>query len=275
MAGSPTNPGSGPPGGAPLGSLAWAAETGGNLSTGQGLRLVGRACLQVAPRAAVYRSLAAVWRRRRSRGSVEFDWHQTPPGELAELAERACRDVLSEPMVNHSFRTWAFGRILAEIDDVRLDDDLFFAAALLHDLGLGRPSYQRCFTLTGADKLTEIGTTCGVDTDRTKAAAAGITHHITPALTLAEGGPIGYYLQAGSLLDLIGWRVTSIPRDDAYDISVVSWPSNGIRREVGARWRAESAMVPGGRASLLQRWTRFSFLPRFSPLPPSRSGSLS
>ena len=117
-------------------------------------------------------------------------------------------------MLNHSYRTWAFGRALAEIDGVEVDDELLFAAAMLHDLGLMCPTYSRCFTAVGAEELLRLGRSvpsCSPST--VEAAADGITHHITPALTIRAAGPIGVYLQAGSLLDLTGVRVVNLPRD--------------------------------------------------------------
>lgn len=177
-------------------------------------------------------------------------------------------------MVNHSFRTWAFGRALAEVDGVGLDEDLFFAAAMLHDFGLSAPVYQRCFTITGAEKLIELAAHSAIDPCLIGSAADGIIRHITPALTLDEGGATGFYLQAGSMLDLGGLRAADLPRDFVYEISATVWPLLDIKREVGARWGAESAMVRRGRAQVLQRWVRFSTLPRFTPLPPPPGHSI-
>lgn len=213
---------------------------------------------------------AVAWRRRKSRGQIEFDWNDKPHGDVATLAEEACNDLLSDAMINHSYRTWVFGQALAEIDRVQLDDELFFAAAMLHDLGLGCPTFKECFTLAGADKLNEIGKSVHADLDEVAKAADGITHHITPALKVSEGGPIGYYLQGGSALDLGGLRAIHLPRDFTYEMSENVWPMLTIKREGGARWRAESAMVKHGRAHVLQRWTRFGSVSRTTPLPPQR-----
>ncbi len=155
---------------------------------------------------------------------------------------------------------------LAERDDVEIDHDLLFIAAMLHDVGLCQPTYGRCFTGRGADLVTQLGRNELSADDLAKTAAA-ITHHITPGLTVDQGRPLGYYLQAGSALDLGGLRAIHLPVHYVRRVCDTR-PLDGINIEAGSRWRAEADLVKHGRAHVLQRWARFSTASRLTPLPP-------
>lgn len=77
-----------------------------------------------------------------------------PPGRLAppdsvltrEARAHAVR-ILPIPLLNHSYRTYQFGRALGEIEGVEVDTELLFAASMLHDVGLRRASWT---TLRGS-----------------------------------------------------------------------------------------------------------------------------
>ena len=184
-----------------------------------------------------------------------------------DRAEEHAEQHLSTAMFHHSQRAWMLGRALSIRDGVDLDDELFFVATMLHDLGLCAPVYGRCFTLAGAHAVLDLGHGSSRTESDLERAADAICHHITPGLTVGEGGELGVYVQAGSTLDLGGLRAVHLPVDFVSEV-FERYPTDGVKREVGARWRAESALVQHGRAHNLQRWTRFSLMARFGPLPP-------
>lgn len=166
-------------------------------------------------------------------------------------------------MVNHSYRTWAFGHALAEVDNETLDCEIFFAAAMLHDVGLANPTYGRCFTDTGATAAARLGTTA----EEREVTASAVRHHITPGLDASQGGLHGLYLQRGALLDLSGVRAFHLPVQFVKAVCE-RWPMLDGHVEASARWRAESALVKGGRAHHLQTRSRFSLVARCTPIPP-------
>lgn len=251
-----------------MGSAAWLEETRGILTRGERARLVPRAW-SVLIGGLLMRPRTFVWRRRPSTGRVELDWRTTPSTPYAKHAEEACRDLLRESsLIEHSYRSWAFGAALAERDRVDIDPELFFVASMLHDVGLARPIGGTCFTTTGARLARELGASSGRSEDEVTAVADAIAHHITPGLKRRESGELGFYLQAGTALDLGGLRSYHLPVDFVQEVVCGGWPLGGVKREAGERWRAESAMVRHGRAHLLERWTRFSLAARIAPTPP-------
>jgi hypothetical protein len=60
----------------------------------------------------------------------------TPPTPTAERALETARAMADDALVNHSLRSYAWGRALATATGIAYDSELLFVAALLHDLGV-------------------------------------------------------------------------------------------------------------------------------------------
>src|ERR1700678_457850 len=79
-----------------------------------------------------------------------------PAGPLAGAALSLAQRTESSPVVDHSIRSFLFARLLASQDgsagDAAYDEDLLFAACIMHDLGLSSsaPGRER-FEVEGAD----------------------------------------------------------------------------------------------------------------------------
>src|SRR5712664_4231961 len=79
-----------------------------------------------------------------------------PTGPLADASLDIARSSVSRPIVDHSLRSFFFARLLADhegcLDDADYDEDLLFAATVMHDLGLGTLATGRArFEVEGAD----------------------------------------------------------------------------------------------------------------------------
>ena len=79
-----------------------------------------------------------------------------PTGPLAEASLALARSSESQPIVDHSIRSFLFARLLADhegcLNDAAYDEDLLFAATVMHDLGLGEYAQgQARFEVEGAD----------------------------------------------------------------------------------------------------------------------------
>src|SRR6266480_5256602 len=84
-----------------------------------------------------------------------------PTGPLAEASLALARSSESHPIVDHSIRSFLFARLLADhegcLNDGAYDEDLLFAATVMHDLGLGEhaPGEAR-FEVEGADLAAAV-----------------------------------------------------------------------------------------------------------------------
>jgi hypothetical protein len=79
-----------------------------------------------------------------------------PAGPLADAVLSLAQRTESTPVTDHSIRSFLFARLLADQDgsagDAAYDENLLFAACIMHDLGLGTsaPGKER-FEVEGAD----------------------------------------------------------------------------------------------------------------------------
>ena len=79
-----------------------------------------------------------------------------PTGRLHDAILAIARATTSKPIVDHSIRSFLFARLLADeegsLGDADYDEDLLFAATVMHDLGLGEDATGEArFEVEGAD----------------------------------------------------------------------------------------------------------------------------
>jgi HD superfamily phosphodiesterase len=136
-----------------------------------------------------------------------------PAGPLADASLALVRSTETRPIVDHSIRSFLFARLLAEhegcMNDAAYDEELLFAATVMHDLGLGDHARgQARFEVEGADLAAAVLREHGVaeaDVDRVWEAIAlhsshglaerlGLLTYLTHkgALTNAEGRSRGH-----------------------------------------------------------------------------------
>jgi len=97
-----------------------------------------------------------------------------PTVQLADVSLSIVQNTEKAPIADHSIRSFLFARLLAEqegsVDDAAYDEDLLFAACVMHDLGLGTLAAGRArFEVEGADLAASVLTGHGVaaaDVDR-------------------------------------------------------------------------------------------------------------
>ena len=112
-----------------------------------------------------------------------------PDSALTRAAEALARRRLSPKLLNHSYRTYAFGAALGELENLDVDRELLFAAALLHDIG----------PTTAAREVAEQ---VGLSTAATDTLLSAVTLQRSPGVTLAHG-EVAYLLSAGIGLDVL------------------------------------------------------------------------
>jgi hypothetical protein len=136
-----------------------------------------------------------------------------PSGPLAAASLSIVQTTASAPIAGHSIRSFLYARLLAghdgRLNDAAYDEDLLFAACVMHDLGLGRlAAGQARFEVEGADLAAALLTEHGIaapDVDRVWEAIAlhssvGIAH---------RRGLLTYLTHRGVFID--AGRDTGIP----------------------------------------------------------------
>lgn len=251
-----------------IGTLEWARRTGGKMSEGERWAMLARAVarqLQVLPS-----QLLEASGIQRSRLSFDVDQFLPPDSELARHAESLCSRVSTPALYNHCLRTYVWGRVLAQLDGIRFDDELFYVASVLHDLGLTpHPSAQRhdihCFAVAGAYAAREYMSSLGLSPERSDALAEAICLHLNVSVPLDQG-PEAHLLAAGTSLDVVGARTWDIPPADRERV-LARYPRKGLKDELLRLFRQELERRPKSRTGFLCTWLPFARLVRKAPFP--------
>jgi hypothetical protein len=205
--------------------------------------------------------LARVNSGRRARVAPSF---LVPPSSaLTRAAVEQAQRRLSPALLNHSYRTFAFGAALGALEGLPVDVELLFAAALLHDTGLPTSEKNVDFTRSSARIARDVAEEVGLSTAATETIRTAITLHDSPNVTLAHG-PVAYLLSAGAAVDVIGLRSWQLP-PDLLAAAVETHPRLGFKREFTAAFRTEAAHVPRGRVQFLRRYGAFDLAIRLAP----------
>jgi len=138
----------------------WATRTGGALSARQRRQLLTPLLTTVVRYPAARLRIAL---GRRGSGRLDLDALRWPDSQLARDAEAEAREALSPHVLEHSYRTYLFGLVLASIDTVRVDEELAYVSSLLHDLQLEHPTSGRCFAVVGGERAERFALERGAE----------------------------------------------------------------------------------------------------------------
>ena len=236
------------------GTIDWSVRTGGNLTDAERRRLVADIARVHLRNAAGRLSRLAHLDPGRN-AYVPPEQLVSPDSPLTRAATDAAARALPPTLLNHSYRTYRFGRALGVLEGIDVDPELLFAAALLHDIGLVVAGGRNDFTLTSARVARDVTEQVGLSTTATETIQTAITMHHSPRVTRAAG-PVAYLLSAGAGADVVGLRCWDLPRAVLAD-AVRDHPREGFKRFFRQAWATEAARVPGGRARLLRRYGAF------------------
>jgi hypothetical protein len=233
-----------------LGGLAWTRRSGGNLTASERRRLLAATAVGQWENV-LGRARLALGRVPARAGAVDLDTFKPPDSAFAREAERVCAEQPAA-IVGHSYRTWLFGRALAALDGERLDEELFYCGALVHDFGIAQPTPDRDFTLASAERLIACATGADVAIERAELAADAICVHPTPGVSVERDGALGCYIQWGAMVDGAGLRIWDVSKANVQEV-LRRHPRPDFKRELIALVNAEAQAVPRGRFGLLAR----------------------
>jgi hypothetical protein len=239
---------------------AWALRTGGALSARQKRQLLAPLLRVVAAYPAARLRIAA---GRRGVERIDLDALRIPDSSLAAAADEEARETLPDYLLEHSYRTWLFGLLLAQVQGATVDEELVFVASILHDTTLGKPTPGRCFAVTGAERAHRFCLEHGADEASAAFVGAGVAGHITVGESDDLGTPAGF-VSAGAFADLTGVGLQHAPEQWVDDV-LARHPRHGLRDRILRDWHADAKVVPDGRARWLNRYASFPVLLKLAP----------
>lgn len=233
-----------------IGGLNWMRRTQGVLSGSERRRLLGEIVRGQAGYIAGRIRLATGRTPEAARAIGVADF-RPPDSSLARSAEEACREQ-TPGVIGHGYRTWVFGSGLAALDRAGLDPEHFYVASLLHDHGILAPVAGQDFTARSAERAQRCAHEAGAPESASAAISQAITVHPTPGIRPDLDGELGFYVQAGALLDLVGIRAEDLTRSFVHAANS-AYPRHGVSKEITRLIRAEAKANPKSRFALLHR----------------------
>jgi hypothetical protein len=245
-----------------LGTVAWVQQTEGWLSPAERRSLL-RPLLHSHVRNALGR-LSMLMRLDPGRHAYIPSSCLVPPcTALTRAAEDRARSTMAPALVNHSHRAYTFRRALGELEGIEVDDELLFAAAMLHDTGLANPTGGADFTLASARVARDVAERVGLSSIASTTMQTAITLHHSPGVDLAAGS-VAYLLSAGAAVDVVGLRSWELPAGTLRN-AVATHPRENFKQVFAAAFAQESARVPQGRTRFLHRYGAFGAAIRLAP----------
>jgi hypothetical protein len=241
-----------------VGTLAWANETGGAVRARDRVRLLIDSLpflLDVLPSGTRRRAGLD----RESLAGVELP-DRPPDSKAARAAEEHCRELSTESLFNHCLRTYVWGALLGRRDRLDWDDERFYVACLLHDLGItpahdGREPGIHCFAVEGAHAADAFLADHGWDRSRRDLVAEAICLHNNPQVPLAHG-PEAHLLSRGAGFDVVGRSFRAIP-SEVRERELARHPRLGFTAEMERHMRDQARKRPRSRPAFYVRYGGF------------------
>ncbi len=245
-----------------LGTVAWVQQTAGWLSPAERRSLL-RPLVRSHVSNALGRLSMLVSLNSGRHAYIPSSSLVPPSTVLTRAAEDRARRMMTPALVNHSHRTYTFGRALGELEGIEVDDELLFAAAMLHDTGLVDPTGDADFTLVSARVARDVAEQVGLSSAASTTMQTAITLHHSPGVDLTAG-PVAYLLSAGAAVDVVGLRSWELPATTLRN-AVATHPRENFKQVFAAAFAQEAARVPKGRTRFLHRYGAFGAAIRLAP----------
>ena len=161
---------------------------------------------------------------------VPEDW-SIPDSGVAVQAIETASSFCPAFMVRHCFRSYCFGAILAARNQLTLDRETFFVAAMLHDLGLcdAHADDPGSFEWVGARLAHSFCLTAEQGEARAATVHNAIALHTSVGIA-DRGAPEIALLHFGTGMDLFGMRIDEMPRD-TLELVLASYPRGAFKDE--------------------------------------------
>lgn len=185
-----------------IGTLEWARRTNGILGRGEKARFLAAVVLRTSR---VLPRLLAM--RAGLRGSGPDPSKLTPPDTpFAREVVEAC-SALEPTVIEHSYRSYIYGRALGVAEGIECDEEALFAATMFHDyafMTMGSLT-DKCFTLAGAEDAAPVLAGSPLSESVRNDVLEAITLHLNPSVP-REQGAVQHLTHDGVLLDVLGVR---------------------------------------------------------------------
>jgi hypothetical protein len=185
-----------------------------------------------------------------------------PDSKLVNQTIEFIKDTHQDFLINHCYRTYGFGNVIGNNENINFDKELFAIASLLHDVGLTKKhqfkhSSCKCFAIEGAIEAGIFLDSQNIEKDKTKIIQDAISLHLN--IKVPSSLPEAYLLNKGAGVDVIGQNLT---RFDAEFIekTITEYPRLNFKSEMHQLMKEQCKFRPKSRISFLYQNGFSSFI---------------
>lgn len=188
--------------------------------------LIKRIVMQLA--SSRLKSLRTAPGKKRDFSILPEQW-AAPDSVPALAAERLAAELCTPIILAHSYRTYCFGAVLAARDGLKFDRELFYIAALLHDLGLTEKyaAEPGSFEWVGAEKARVFCTDQGYSEVRADLVHDAIALHTSFGLATSREPEVAM-VHYGAGVDILARRIEDVPKTSLEEIQEL-YPRSGCK----------------------------------------------
>ena len=167
-----------------------------------------------------------------------------PDSALARQARELIADVAPAYLVNHSIRAYAWAVELALHDDLRIDPEILYVSAALHDIGLvAAYDLGGCFEFDGAIAAEHVALDAGAPPPRARAIYDVIALHMLPAAPDGAASEV-VLLNDSTGTDVTGYRFADV-RPGSVAPVLAAYPRLTMKRDFAAAFTDQASRKPG------------------------------
>jgi hypothetical protein len=172
-----------------------------------------------------------------------------PDTRMVKDTEEFARDTHTQDLLSHGYRTYYFGAMIAAYRKLKYDKEVYFSAAILHDIGLTEsrlsPLTQCCFAVSGGHQAHDF--LLSKDHPAAKAQIVGdaISAHLNLHLPVRKYGEVASLVAKGAVCDLFGFEKRKLPEKFKSDL-LRAYPAGDLHVAL----LSNEEMAPGSRLDI-------------------------
>jgi hypothetical protein len=186
--------------------------------------------------------------------NLNFPDFAPPDSGMTTDAEVFARETHTQDLLSHGYRTYYFGAILASYSKLKYDKELFFTAALLHDIGLTKsravPLKACCFAVSGGRQIYDFLTNKGHPPKKAQIVGDAISAHLNLHLPVREYGEVAAMVAKGAVCDIFGFGKRRVNANFKKEL-LHAYPAGNMH----AALLSQEQMAPGSRLDIGRKLT--------------------
>ncbi len=170
--------------------------------------------------------------------------YKIPDSDIAVKATKLVRELSGDMLLNHCYRTYLFGCVLAHQDGLKFDREVFYLSSIMHDIGL-TDQYAHApgsFEYVGAKVAHQFCLSQQYDTDKSAMVHEAIALHTSIGIA-HKRDPETALVHFGAGVDVIGIRFDEIPPHTLSRI-LEDYPRLGFKELFTALLQAQADSKP-------------------------------